>query len=267
MMSPAPYPSPGSPRGFAPRAVPWGEAPALLAEAGRIVAAAPARLLGLYLLLFLPLQLLLGMAYLAMPLRGILASIGFAAYYGALEAARSGRPPGLADLGRALRLPADKLGLLVLAGLVPVLLIWLGWGLDLGPAALDQLLSAHMIAPADGGDAAAAAAVSAGEPALAQRIEEALIDNLAAIPLLLLQPMCTLYGWSATRTFSANLLASLANWRWGCLLAALLVPLELALFGVAAASDAEQLLVLGLSVVLGLFLSALTLALLHRSLD
>jgi hypothetical protein len=239
-------------------------------EAVALLGAAPARLIGFYLLIYLPVQLLSGTAYLAMPLRGILASIGFAGYFCALEAVHRGQVPKLLDMARAWRLPGDKLLLLAMAGLGPVLLVWLVWWLDLGTQLLDQLLSAPLAGSAEGAapsGEALGALLSVSDPALAQKVEAVVIENLLDIPLLLLQPLCVLHFWSATRTLSANLLASLANWRWGLLLAVVLTPVGLALYSLHPQSVAGNLLLLTVDVALGIYLSALTLVLMHHSLD
>jgi len=260
----------GRMRGFAPRPVEWRSAGVLLRESNALLAAAPARLVGMYLLIYLPIQLLSGTAYLAMPLRGILASIAFAGYFCALEAARRGQAPALLDIVRPWRLPRDKLLLLALAGLVPVLLVWLAWWMDLGSLALDKLLAAPL-AGAEGAAAAGgeplSALVSVSNPALAQRIEAVAIENLVDIPLLLLQPLCVLHFWSGTRTFSANLLASLVNWRWGLLLAVLLTPIGVGLYSFQPDGLAGILLLLLTDVGIGIYVSAFTLVLMHHSLD
>jgi hypothetical protein len=262
----------GRMRGFAPRPVPWRSGGQLLRESAAILAAAPGRLVGMYLLVYLPVQLLSGTAYLAMPLRGILASVAFAGYFCALETARRGNVPGLLDMARPWRLPPDKLILLGLAGLVPVLLVWLAWWIDLGGPALDKLLTAPLAEAATDRAAQVAgepltAFLSVSNPALAQRIEAVTIENILDIPLLLLQPLCVLHTWSATRTLSANLLASLANWRWGLCLAVVLAPIGLALYSFHPDSLAGNLLLLVTDVGLGIYLSAFTLVLMHHSLD
>lgn len=258
--------TPGRPSAFAPRAVPWSEAGAALREAADITLAYPWRLVGLYLLIYVPFLMFFGgVAYLAMPLRGIYESVFFAGYFCALEAARARRAPGLADLFGLWRLPHDKLLLLALAGLAPVVLTWLAWGLDLGWSDLDTLLRARLAPGAEAGEAAAA--FGPGHPALAQRIEAAAVENLLGIPLLLLQPLCVLYAWSASRSLSANLLASLRNWRWGCLLGVIFLPLGVALNAYEPQSAVEELGLLALAVVLSVYLSAFTLVLMHRTLD
>ena len=267
-MSPAPDATPGRDSSFAPRPVAFQLGGQLLRETSAILAAAPGRLLGLYLLIYLPVQLLSGPAYLAMPLRASLASVGFAGFYCALEAARLGRAPGLRDLAGPWRLPRDKLVLLCLGGLVPVLLVWLAWWIDLGSLELGKLLANSL---ADGGADSArdnlSTVASVSNPALGQKIEAVLIENLADIPLLLLQPMCVLFSWSATRTFSANLMVSLANWHWGLFLAAALTPIGLSLYSYHPGTLSGDLLLLIADVAVGIFLNAFCLVLLHHSLD
>ncbi len=256
------------PRSFAPHPVAVRGIGQLLGETRSLLAVAPGRLLGLYLLVYLPVQLLSGTAYLAMPLRAIVASIGFAGYYCALEAARLGRMPGLRDMAAPWRLPPDKLVLLGLAGLVPVLLVWLVWWLDLGSLELDRLLTAPLAdAAADSTRDPLSAGLTVSDPALVQKIEAVAVENLLDIPLLLLQPLCVLYAWSATRTFSANLLVSLTNWRWGLLLAVLLTPAGLILYSWHPQGLLQNLVLLSTDIVFGIVPSAFSLVLMHHSLD
>jgi len=250
------------PRAFAPRPVSIELTGRLARRSFAVLRAAPGRLLLLYLFVYLPLLLLLtDAAYLAMPLRGVLASIGFAGFYGALQRAADGEAPGLREMVRPWLLPADRIVLLALAGLLPVLAIWLVWWFDLGSAGLDGLLSVPLgAAPAD-------AKAGPASPALAQLVEMIAVENLLNLPLLLLQPLCVLHDWSATRTLSANLLASLANWRWGVLLAMVAGPLALALNAAPLDNPAVLPLVLVADVGFGMFLSAFTLVLLQYTLD
>lgn len=266
-MQPAPLGMPARTGGFAPRPVPLRQAGRVLQESAALVAAWPGRLVGLYLLIYLPVQLFSGSAYLAMPLRAVLASIGFAGIFGALEAIRGGRAPGLRDMAQAWQLPRDKLVLLGLAGLVPVLLVWLVWWLHLGSARLDALLTAPVAVAPEPSQDAAAGAMGVGNPPLGLKIETVAVDGLLSIPLLLLQPLCVLYSWNASRTFSANLLASLANWRWGLILAVVLFPLGLALYSYQPQGLLESLLLLLADVATGIYLSAMCLVLMHRTLD
>lgn len=255
---------PQSAQQFAPRAVSVELTGRLVRESMALLGAAPGRLIGLYLIPYLAVQLLSGVAYLAMPLRAGLASLAFTGFFCVLERVRRGQLPGWRDLGRPWHLPGDRIALLVGAGVAQVLVVWLVWWIDLGSTDLDRLLSAPL-AGSDGDGKELAVTVS--HPALAQMIQMIAVDSALNLPLLLLQPLCVLYDWSATRTLAANLLASLANWRWGVLMAIVVGPISLALY----ASHPDGLLpILGILVVdigSGMFFSALTLVLLHHCLD
>lgn len=265
-MSPAPYPAPNAQSGFAPRAVALREAGPLLRAAAAVVLFSPARLVGLYLAVYLPVQLISGTAVAAMPVRAILASIGFAGYFYALEAACRGRPPGLGDLGAVLRLPGDRLVLLGLAGLLSVFAVWASWWLDLGTTQIRLLLTAPLAVAGDPAHAADAV-MTVSNPPLAQMIEAVTVENLIDVPLLFLQPLCVLRSWSATRTLSANLLASLANWRWGLVLAGVLGAVGLALYAWQPHDAAGTFLLLVADVAVGIVSNAFILVLMHRALD
>ncbi len=257
---PAPLPA----REFAPRAVSVELTGRLAGEAAALLRAAPGRLLGLYLLASLAVQLLAGVAYLAMPLRAGLASLAFSGFFCALERVYRGQAPGLRDMGRPWQLPYDRIFLLVAVGVLQVLATWLVWWLDLGSTQLDRLLSVPL-AGAEGDTKDLVPSVS--HPALAQMIEMIGVECVLNLPLLLLQPLCVLYDWSATRTLAANLLASLANWRWGVLMAIVGGPISLALYASHPDGLGPILLFLAVDAVSSMYLSAFTLVLLHHSLD
>ena len=242
---------PGMPRRFAPRAVGWREFQSLVQEAVALLGAAPARLCGLFLLVYLPVQLLSGIPYAAKPLRLALASIGLAGYFVALEAARSGRVPGLLNMLVPWRLPAEKLVLLAASGLLPLLCVLLVWWFDLGWDTVDNFLGGPP--PADG-------------MSLRQQLEFELAFNIAGVPLLFVQPLCVLYSWSASRSLSANLLAVAANWRWALALALISIPIDLGLSAFDQGSAPEILLSLLADVAIEMAMGAFTLVLLQRSL-
>jgi len=242
----------GTPRRFAPRPVGLDQFPSLLRDAAALLRAAPGRLCGFFLLVFVPIQLLSGVPYIAMPLRETLASIGFAGFFVALEVARQGRRPTLLDMAYSWRLPADKLILLVASGLVPLLAVLLVWWLDIGGAELDAYLSGR--APE-------------GSLPVRQQLEFVLVFNLVGMPLLFIQPLCALCSWSATRTLSADLLAWAANWRWALLVTLVLVPVAIGLESFDPASALEVVLSLLSEVAVEIGLSAFTLVLLQRSLQ
>jgi hypothetical protein len=239
------------PRGFAPRAVRAGEFVALVREAVALVGAAPGRLCGLFLLVFLPVQLLSVVPYAAMPLRFSIAAVGLAGYYSALEAVRAGRPATLMDMLLPWRLPADKVILLVASGVLPLLAVLLVWWFDLGWEAVDAFLGGRV--PSDGFP-------------MRQEFEFVLVINLVGTPLLFVQPLCVLYSWSASRSLSANLLAFVANWRWAVALALISIPIAIGLDAFDPKSVPEILLSLMADVAVEMALGAFTLVLLQRSL-
>jgi hypothetical protein len=223
----------------------------MVRETGSLLAAAPGRLCGLFLLIFLPVQLLSAMPYAAMPLRFSVAAVGLAGYYSALQAVREGRPATLMDMLLPWRLPADKVILLVVSGLVPLLAVLLVWWIDLGWEAVDAFLGGQM--PAEGFP-------------LRQEIEFVLVLNVVGTPLLFVQPLCVLYAWTGTRSLAANLLAVLANWRWALALALLSIPIAIGLDSFDPKSVPEILLSLMADVAIEMGLGAFTLVLLQRSL-
>lgn len=247
-LPPAPW---GPPRRFAPQPVGLDQFPALLRETIALIGAAPARLCALFLLVFVPVQMLPNVPYVGMALREALASIGFAGFFVALESVRQGRRATLLDMAQPWRLHGDKVILLAASGLVPLLAVLLAWWLDVGGVQLDALLSGR------------AAEASLPER---QQLEFVVVFNLVGMPLLFVQPLCVLYPWSATRTLSANLLAWLANWRWGLLITLLLIPVAIGLDSFDPASAPEIILSLISEVGVEIALSAFTLVLLQRSL-
>ncbi len=246
-----PAPS-GVPRPFAPRPVGLDQFASLLHESAAILGRAPGRLFGLFLLVFLPIQILPSVPYAAMPLRTTLATIGFAGFFRVLESVRHGRPATLADMIAAWKLPADKLVLLAASGLLPLLAALLLWWFDMGGSQLDAYLGGREPGSALG---------------LRQQVEFVVVLNLAGMPLLFVQPLCVLCAWSGTRTLSANLIAWIANWRWALLLTLVLIPLAIGLDSFDPENALEILLSLGGEIVVEIALSAFTLVLLQRSLE
>ena len=246
---PAPW---SAARRFAPRPVGLEQFPALARDAAALLGAAPARLSALFLLVFVPIQILPNVPYIGMALREALASIGFAGFFAALESVRLGQRPTILDMAQPWRLPADKLALLVASGLVPLLAVLLVWWLDIGGAQLNALLSGR--------------APETTLPAR-QQLEFVVVFNLVGMPLLFIQPLCVLYTWSATRTLSADLLAWHANWRWALLITLMLIPIAIGLDSFDPASAPEIVLSLISEVAVEIALSAFTLVLLQRSLQ
>jgi hypothetical protein len=260
---PSPPAAAGAPRRFAPQPVRLAEFGAIAREAAGLLAASPGRLFGLFLLVYLPLQLLPDRMYLALPLRAMLASVGFAGFFCALDSVRHARPPTIQDMASVWRLPSGKLLLLVLGGLMPLLCVLAVWWLDLGGAEFDRLMSAPAAVQAADGTWSPNPAAT---PTLTLWIEFSATGSFAAMPLLFLQPLCALYPWSGSRTLSAALIAWAANWRWSLLLAAALTPVAIVLNAYEPAGLGQTLVLLLSDIALNMFLCAVTLVLLRRSL-
>ncbi len=250
-MTSVPPDLPGTPRRFAPRPVGLDEFGSLLHETASLLGAAPGRLCGLFLLVYLPLLLLTGIPYASKPLRLAIAAIGLTGFYVALDAVRAGRVPGLPNMLVPWRLPADKLVLLVASGLLPLLCVLLVWWFDLGWETVDTFLGGPP--PADGMGAR-------------QQFEFELAFNLSAMPLLFIQPLCVLYAWSASRSLAANLLAVAANWRWALVLALVSIPIDIGLGAFDPGSLPEMVLSLLADVAVEVGMAAFTFVLLQRSL-
>lgn len=248
------------PRRFAPRRVAKDELANLLQEGFALFGAAPLRLSGLYLLVYVPLLFVLDLPYVGRPLDAAIGGIAFAGFFTALESVRQHRQATLHDMGSAWKLPADKLVLLAAGGLVPVVFILLAWWLDLGSGPLDALLSGE------------------GTPLaspLRTESEGVAVGELVSMPLLFLQPACVLFPWSGTRTLSATLILWLANWRWALGIALVRIPLSMVLIilGMSDPSDpgssgglVESIAFLAFGAALDLATGVFTLVLLNRSL-
>lgn len=223
----------------------------LLRETKALIGAAPGRLAGLFLLVFLPAQLVGGLGYAGVPLRVAVSAIAFAGFFRALDTVRQGRAPSFADVLSPWRLPPDKLLLLVAAGLGPLLVALLVWWLDLGWAAVDAYLAGQ----------------DPSQPLpLRQELELVIVLNVLDGPLLFIQALCVIHPWSATRTLAANLLAVVANWRWVVLLALSSVVLSLGLDVFDANSWPQTLLSIALGLAIAIALTSFTLVLLRRAL-
>ena len=242
----------GVPRRFEPKPVPLSEWTEMARDAALMIGAAPVRLIGLYLLVYLPIQLFPNFPYVAIPIRATIGAIGFTGFFLALDAARSGRPPTIVDMALAWRLPAGKLAVLALSGLLPIACMALVWWLDLGGNAVNDLLSGRL------------------EPdkfTPHQQLDAVLAIDFAGLPLFFLQPLCMLAPWSASRTLSANFIACAVNWRWVLALTLLQVPIDIGTSALGTENGFEQLLSLLSELAVAIVLSAFTLRLLQRSLE
>ena len=244
---------------FAPQSVPLRQWPVVLREAVDLVAAAPWRLLGLYLLVYLPIQLIDGVAYMAMPVRAAAMTLGFSGLFVAMDRVRAGAKPGLRDMFAPWQLPWNKIGLLTLSGALGAMLIWTIWLADLGSAQLAQILARAF-------SETGAPVPSAADPGLGLRLEAAVVDNLVAIPLLVLQPICVRYSWSAGRSLAATLVLGMRNAAWGLAFAAVLIPATMAMYVFPVDNLIDVFLLIGMDLVLGLITSAVCLVVLDRSL-
>jgi hypothetical protein len=252
-LTPLSAPLPPPPRRFAPQPVGLEEFASMVRETAALLGVAPGRLCGLFLMVFLPVQLVsaLPFSYAVMPLRFAIAAVGLAGYYAVLESLRNGRPASVSDMLLPWRLAPDKVVLLVASGLVPLLAVLLAWWFDLGWDVADAFLSGQV--------------PSEGLP-VRQEIEFVLVLNLVGTPLLFVQPLCVLYAWTGTRTLAANLLAFAANWRWALILTLVSIPIAIGLDAFDPKTVPEILLSLAADVAVEMGLGAFTFVLLQRSL-
>jgi hypothetical protein len=199
---------PDSPTGlrFPLRQVALSEAGPLLHAAVAPYRAAPLRLTGLFLLLWLPVVLLAAVQTLGPFLSDVAAAVAFTGYTAALDAASRSEPPDFRHLGVVLRFGGDKLGLLMLSGLLPILiavLVLYGvWGVKETATFLDQLYGGNT------------------HPAPVMELGLRGVDYLASMPFTFVAPVWALYRWSGSRSMAANLLACWVNWRWVLVIAA-----------------------------------------------
>jgi hypothetical protein len=160
----------------------------------------PLRLIGMFLLLWVPIEALAGLPTLGLFLKEIADAVAFTGYTLALDAATRSDPPDFRHLAVVLRFGRDKLILLALSGLLPILfavLVLYGvWGLEATTGFLDEL------------------ARMAGHPSSAMVLDLRAAAYLASMPFTFVAPVWALYRWSGSRSMAANLLACLVNWRW-----------------------------------------------------
>jgi len=162
---------------------------------------APLRLTGLFVLLWIPILLLVSFEPPIGPFLSEAASaVVFTGYTAALDAAARSEPPDFRHLGVVARFDFEKLMLLMLSGLLPILvaaLVLCGlWGWQETADFLDQLSRPD------------------GQPAPGPMLDFEAAEYVAAMPFTFVAPVWALYRWSGSRSMAANLLACVVNWRW-----------------------------------------------------
>jgi hypothetical protein len=185
---------------FTLRRVGLGEAGHLLRESVAPFRAAPWRLMGLFLLLWIPIQVLAFAQTVGPFLSDIAAAVGFTAYTAALDAATRSEPPDFRHLSVVGRFDFDKLTLLMLSGLLPVvvavLVLYGMWGMPETARFLDNLSRTD------------------GHPSTRLLLDFELAGDVAGMPFTFVAPVWALYRWSGSRSMAANLLVCAVNWRW-----------------------------------------------------
>jgi hypothetical protein len=191
---------------FRLRAVALGEAGQLLRQSIAPFNVAPLRLIGLFLLLWIPIVMLVFAQPIGPFLSATASAVAFTAYTAALDAAARSEPPDFRHLGVVVRFDLEKLMLLMLTGLSPiltaVLVLYVVAGIQDTAQFLDDL------SRADGHPS----------PRLLAYFEAA--QYVAGMPFTFVAPVWALYRWSGSRSMAANLLACLVNWRWVLVLTA-----------------------------------------------
>jgi hypothetical protein len=185
---------------FPLRRVGFDETAQLLRESVSPFHTAPFRLTWMFLLLWVAVQVLVLVPTLGQFLVEMAAAVAFTGYTAALDAAARSEPPDLRHLAVVARFDRNKLVVLMLTGLLPVLfavLVLCGvWGLQETARFLDALASTEGRPP----------------PRLVWHFEAA--KYVASMPFTFAAPVWALYRWSGSRSMAANLLAGLVNWRW-----------------------------------------------------
>jgi hypothetical protein len=192
----------GNPLGwrFPLHRVAFGEAAPLLQAAVAPFRVAPLRLTGLFLLVWIPVLLLAGVQALGPFLSDVGEALAFTAYTGVLDAASRSELPDFRHLGVLVRFGRDKLSLLVLSGLVPivvaVLVLFAVWGLQPTAEFLNALYR------------------PGGHPSPVMELDMQAAEDLTGMPFTFVAPVWAVYRWSGSRSMAANLLACCVNWRW-----------------------------------------------------
>jgi len=186
---------------FPLRQVALSEAEPLLRETMAPFRAYPLRLIGLFLLLWLILWLVTYFQTAGVFFSDVVAAVAFTGYTAALDAATRSEPPDLRHIAAVLRFGSDKLILLLLSGVLPVLLavlvVYGAWGMQDTVQFLDEY------SRADG-----------GHPSSTVMFYFRAAEYIASMPFTFVSPVWALYRWSGSRSMAANLLACVVNWRW-----------------------------------------------------
>ncbi len=236
---------------FPLRRVAFGEAGALLRASIAPYRAAPLRLTGMFLLLWVPIEALMGVEVFGLFLKEVAAAVVFTGYTCALDAAGRSEPPDFRHVGIVLRMGRDKLILLALSGLLPILigaLVLCGvWGLQETTDFLADLSR------------------TTGHPSPQMTLDLRAADYLASIPFTFVAPVWALYRWSGSRSMAANLLACAVNWRWVLVTTGVLALADTLLDWLSSQGDDLALVSLAGVIVLQMLSLSWTLALAQRS--
>ncbi len=236
---------------FPLRRVSFGEAPELLQASLEPFRAAGLRLLGLYLLLWIPMVYLGVVGAVGPSLSDVFEALAFTGFTCALDVASRSELPDFRHLGVVLRFGPDKLMLLVLTGLLPRLVaiaaMWALWGMDDTASFLGEFARPQ------------------GHPMPAMKLDYEVAGSLAQLPFTFVWPVWALYRWSASRSMAANLLACLVNWRWVLAMTAVVALIEDWLTWLWTQGNALQALSLVGTLALYLLQVSWTLALVQRS--
>jgi hypothetical protein len=185
---------------FALRPVPLAEVGLLLRDSIAPFRFAPLRLTGLFLLLWILILILVFAQTIGPFLSEIASAVAFTGYTAALDAAARSEPPDFRHLSVVVRFDFEKLMLLMLSGLVPilaaVLVLYAIWGMQETAQFMQALSSAD------------------GHPSPRLMIDFEAAEYITGIPFSFVAPVWALYRWSGSRSMAANLLACVVNWRW-----------------------------------------------------
>jgi hypothetical protein len=185
---------------FPLRRVGFGETGQLLRESIAPFRVAPLRLTGLFLLLWVPILIVVFVQILGPFLSEIASAVAFTGYTAALDAASRSEPPDFRHLAVLVRFDRDKVLLLMLTGLVPILLAVLVlcgvWGWQETARFLDALSTTD------------------GHPSPHLMLDFEAGEYIAGMPFTFVAPVWALYRWSGSRSMAANFLACAVNWRW-----------------------------------------------------